>query len=406
MKILIIDDSPDARAVARTRLAPEGYQIICAESGSEGLALATRENPDLILLDLDMPVMSGFEVCRRLKADEAIGSIPVIFLTGSGDTEDKVKGLDLGAADYVAKPFDSFELRARVRSALRAKYLQDQLVRAERELRTLNESLEQQVAERTANVEALLRQKTDFIHQLGHDLKTPLTPLVGLLPLLEKRQVDPDAKRIVQLALENVAYMKRLVERTLRLAQLNVPGARVSAEEVDLHAETNRAVSMLSSMLTNAGITVDNRVPDGAIVWADPLDVQELMTNLLSNSVKYTRGEGRVTVDTQADGEMLSISVTDTGIGMTPQQVSHACEEFYKADESRHDLQATGLGLSICKRIVERHGGRIQIHSDGLRQGTTVHFTLPRIRRQASCLPDNARPVEQAGTRQCMETVP
>jgi signal transduction histidine kinase len=201
------------------------------------------------LLDVDMPDMSGFEVCRRLKADEGLGSIPVIFLTGSVGTEDKVKGLDLGGVDYVAKPFDAFELRARVRAALRTKQLQDEVARAEKELRSLNESLERQVAERTANVQALLRQKNDFIHQLGHDLKTPLTPLVGLLPLLDRRVADPESKRIVQLAIENVAYMKKLVERTLRLAQISVADAKVLTESVNLCDETNRAVSALSDRM-------------------------------------------------------------------------------------------------------------------------------------------------------------
>ncbi|MCY2930672.1 MAG: diguanylate cyclase [Planctomycetota bacterium] len=129
MKTLIIDDSPDALAVAKARLAKENLDIVCAAGGQEGLATARRERPDLILLDLDMPDMSGFDVCRALKADAALCMIPVIFLTGSGSTADKVKGLDLGAVDYVTKPFDAVELKARVRAALRTKHLQDLLAK-------------------------------------------------------------------------------------------------------------------------------------------------------------------------------------------------------------------------------------------------------------------------------------
>jgi diguanylate cyclase (GGDEF)-like protein len=128
MKILIIDDNPDALAVAKTRLAKEGVDILCAEGGAAGLEAARRESPDLILLDVDMPDISGFDVCRALKADADLCIIPVLFLTGSGTAEDKVKGLDLGAVDYVTKPFDAFELRARVRAALRTKHLQDLLI--------------------------------------------------------------------------------------------------------------------------------------------------------------------------------------------------------------------------------------------------------------------------------------
>jgi diguanylate cyclase (GGDEF)-like protein len=127
MKILVIDDSPDALTVVKARLAHEGHEVLCAGGGREGLETAGRENPDLVLLDVDMPDMTGFEVCRRLKEDAATCSTPVIFLSGSGDTDDKVKGLDLGAVDFVTKPFDAFELRARVRAALRTKHLQDLL---------------------------------------------------------------------------------------------------------------------------------------------------------------------------------------------------------------------------------------------------------------------------------------
>lgn len=128
MKILVIDDSPDALAVAQVRLAKEGVQIVCAEGGVAGLDAARSEKPDLVLLDLDMPDLSGFEVCRALKADPELCMIPVLFLSGSSTPEDKVKGLDLGAVDYVTKPFDAFELRARVRAALRTKHLQDLLI--------------------------------------------------------------------------------------------------------------------------------------------------------------------------------------------------------------------------------------------------------------------------------------
>lgn len=129
MKVLIIDDSPDALTLAKVRLGKEGLDLICADGGKAGLEMAARERPDLVLLDLDMPDMSGFDVCRALKADVELCMIPVIFLSGSGGPEDKVKGLNLGAVDYVAKPFDAFELRARVNAALRTKHMQDLLIK-------------------------------------------------------------------------------------------------------------------------------------------------------------------------------------------------------------------------------------------------------------------------------------
>ncbi|NIA07402.1 MAG: diguanylate cyclase [Actinobacteria bacterium] len=129
MKVLIVDDSPDALTVAKARLLKEGLEVICADGGRAGLEAARVQHPDLILLDVDMPDISGFDLCQQLKADAELGMIPVIFLTGSSTTADRVKGLDIGAVDYVTKPFDAFELRARVRAALRTKHLQDLLIK-------------------------------------------------------------------------------------------------------------------------------------------------------------------------------------------------------------------------------------------------------------------------------------
>jgi len=128
MKVLIIDDNPDALTLAKARLGGEGFEFLCADGGRAGLETALRERPDLILLDLDMPDMSGFDVCRAIKTDGELCMIPIIFLSGSGGPEDKVEGLNLGAVDYVTKPFDAFELRARVNAALRTKHLQDLLI--------------------------------------------------------------------------------------------------------------------------------------------------------------------------------------------------------------------------------------------------------------------------------------
>lgn len=128
MKVLIVDDSPDALALAKARLGKEGHELLFADGGKAGLEKAAQEKPDLVLLDLDMPDMSGFEVCRALKADPDLSMIPVIFLSGSGTPQDRVKGLDIGAVDFVTKPFDTFELRARVNAALRTKRVQDLLM--------------------------------------------------------------------------------------------------------------------------------------------------------------------------------------------------------------------------------------------------------------------------------------
>jgi signal transduction histidine kinase len=372
MKVLIVDDNPKALAIAKARLKKEMLEIFCVENGNRCMEIARKEKPDLILLDVDMPDMSGFEVCRILKDDAVLCTIPVIFLTASDDNEDRVKGLDLGAVDYVTKPFDVFELRARVRAALRTKQLQDQLA-------TLNHELEERVERRTSEIKQLLEQKDAFVNQLSHDLKTPLTPLVALLPMLANRTRDPESKRMLGLVMDNVDYMKNLTERTLQLARLNSPGVQLKLEKVDLVSEIKNTIESLSPVFEENGIKVVNNITPPLDAEADRMLIKELIHNLVSNAVKYTSGVGTLTFNSFLNNGTVGISITDTGIGMTMEQQKRVFEEFYKADDARHDRSSTGLGLAICKRIIERHEGSIRAESSGSGQGTTMHFTLPSI---------------------------
>ncbi len=370
MKILIVDDNPKALAIAKARLKKEKLEIFCVEDGKHCLEIARKEKPDLILLDVDMPDISGFEVCQVLKDDSALCTIPVIFLTASDDNEDRVKGLDLGAVDYVTKPFDSFELRARVRATLRTKKLQNQLA-------TLNHELEERVEQRTAKIKQLLKQKDAFVNQLSHDLKTPLTPLVALLPMLASRTEDTESKRILNLVMDNVDYMKNLTEMTLQLAQLNSSSVQLKLEKVNLVSEIGKLIDSLSPVLEEKGIKVVNNTILPLEVEVDKMLIKELLHNLISNAVKYTNGNGVVTFDITMSGGKVKVSVKDNGVGMIEEQLKRVFEEFYKVDDSRNDRSSTGLGLAICQCIIEKHGGSIWAESQGIGHGTTVHFTLP-----------------------------
>ena len=372
MKVLIVDDNQKIMAIAKVHLKKEYLEVLCAEDGKNALKLARQEEPDLILLDVDMPDMSGFKVCQILKEDDELCMIPVVFLTAADDNASRVRGLDLGAVDYVTKPFDSSELRARVRAALRTKQLQDQLA-------ILNHELEERVEQRTEKIEQLLRQKDAFVNQLSHDLKTPLTPLVALLPMVESRTDDPELKRMLVLIMDNVNYMKNLTEMTLQFARLNSQSVRLKPEKVDLVSEIGNIIEGLSPVFEENGIKVINNTTAPLDIEVDRLLVKELLHNLISNSIKYTNGNGVVTFDVIANGKNVKVSVKDNGVGMTEGQIKRVFEEFYKVDDSRNDRTSTGLGLAICQRIIEKHGGSIWAESHGIGHGTTVHFTLPTI---------------------------
>ncbi|MDY6964687.1 MAG: PAS domain-containing sensor histidine kinase [Halobacteriota archaeon] len=248
------------------------------------------------------------------------------------------------------------------------------------ELSELNQNLEEKVEERTAEVENLLRQKDEFVNQLGHDLKSPLTPLVTLLPIIEQREKDKEIKELIGVIIENVNFMKELVVKTLSLAKLNSPSTEFNMDDINLSEEVGSAIRTKVHLFKERNILVDDRIGEDIIVKADKLRLGELFDNLITNAVKYSQeAGGTLTIDAEMKDDFVVVSVKDSGIGMIEEQLNHIFEEFYKVDPSRHDLDSSGLGLSICKRIVEKHGGKIWADSLGEGQGTTFYFTLKLV---------------------------
>ncbi|MEM0492979.1 MAG: PAS domain S-box protein [Candidatus Thermoplasmatota archaeon] len=227
-------------------------------------------------------------------------------------------------------------------------------------------------------IENLLKTKEDFINQLGHDLKTPLSPLINLLPIVLEKEKDPKSKEMLNIILSCVNYMKELVVKTIELAKLNSNKIYFDIERVDLSALIKNIISRDKILFEEKNITVVNRITEPLYVEIDKIRIEEVFDNLLSNARKYiNKDKGMVIIDAVCDSEYVTISVKDNGSGLKEEECTAIFNEFYKGDSSRHDLESTGLGLSICKRIVERHGGRIWAESPGPDKGTTIFFTLP-----------------------------
>ena len=227
------------------------------------------------------------------------------------------------------------------------------------------------------NLEKSLKQKDEFISQLGHDLKSPLNPLINLLPILEKETENLNHREILRVVNRNVGYMKNLVKKTLKLAKLSAPSTKLKVEDVNLYDIVNMIIKKNCIVFSNNNIKIDNNVSDKIIVKADSLQIEELFDNIISNSIKYSPNGGNITIDAKFDNDFVNISIRDEGNGMTQEQMDHVFDEFYKADWSRHDFESSGLGLPICKRIVEKHGGKIWVESKGVGKGSTFNFTLP-----------------------------
>jgi len=264
-----------------------------------------------------------------------------------------------------------------MRDVTKLNVAQKELRKAHEELKDLNKELEQKVKERTFQIQELLKQKDEFINQLGHDLKNPLNPLINLFPILEKDENNPERKEMFLVIKRNLDYMKNLVVKTIELARLNSPNTKFSFEEVNLSKIINLDIEKNKTLFDKNKIEIDNRIDGEIIVKADKLRIEELFDNLLINAVKYSPKGGLITIDAKENEDFVTVSVKDTGMGMNKEQLSHIFEEFYKIDQSRHDFDSSGLGLPICKRVVEKHGGRIWADSPGIGRGTTMKFTIP-----------------------------
>jgi signal transduction histidine kinase len=276
--------------------------------------------------------------------------------------------------NYMGKPADMVIFR----DIQDRKKAQEDLRIAHEKLKMMNEKLEEKVKKRTIKIQNLLKQKNEFITQLGHDLKNPLNPIVNLLPVVEKHEMNSKSKDMLRVIIRNVDYIKNLVVKTLELARLNASDVGFCYEDVNLSEKVNVVVENNKHMFKENNIVVENNINKNIYVNVDKLRVEELFDNIINNAVKYSPDGGNIIIDAKDNKNLVIVSVKDSGIGMTNEQLEHIFDEFYKADSSRHDFDDTGLGLSICRRIVEKHGGHIWANSPGKGQGSTLFFTIPK----------------------------
>ncbi len=261
-----------------------------------------------------------------------------------------------------------------------------QLKESQEQLKQFNDELEKRVQQRTKEVERLLKQKDSFIDQLGHDLKHPLGPFINLIPLLKKSETDEKKREILTVLERNVDYMKRLVIRTVKLAKLNAPSTTFDFQSFQFADFIQKIIEKNLASFEKLDVNVTTNINPNISIYADPLQIEEVVENIFSNALKYGSDHGQIKITAQKDqtDEFVHVSIKDTGFGMNSKQLEDIFNEFYKADESRHDFTSTGLGLSICKRIIEKHDGRIWAESEGIGKGMTIHFSLPLIKKRES----------------------
>ncbi|OLT62098.1 response regulator [Moorena bouillonii] len=399
--ILVVDDIAENLHLLSNTLTEQGYDVRGVINGSMALRVAHSVLPDLILLDIKMPDMNGYEVCQRLKASESTRHIPVIFLSALNEVIDKVKAFEVGGVDYISKPFQVQEVLARVENQLTIQRLQKQLWAKNLALETTNQELER------SN-----RELEQFAHVLCHDLNQPLQSIIlhtDMLDINYQDRLDMKGEGYIRKIRDSSLRMKTFMQDLLVYAKVGADSQEITSTDCNIVLEQvldnlKAAISEKNALITHDSLPTVN---------VSQTQLIQLFQNLISNAIKFqapgTSPQVKVSVkpvDNSRDtdhgilpevGRVSSINATgfdengrnslehganywlfgvhDNGIGMEPDQRSHIFEIFQRL-HSNKDYPGTGIGLATCKKIVENHGGQIGVESEpGV--GSTFYFTLP-----------------------------
>ncbi len=346
-KILIVDDATDTVELLRKRFHSEGYDTAEAFNGEEGLRKVAEYNPDLVVLDVMMPIMDGYEVCQRLKADEKTKYIPILMLTAKGEVEHKVRGLNIGADDYMAKPFDYKELSARVRSLLSIKATHEKKV----------------VEEKTGALEQMM-------DQVAHEIRNPLTSIGGFARKVCGRLPEGDPnKKYMEMIIEDVAVLESMIKQLIELKTMAI-SYREPANMNELIMETLR---IFEQDFQQKGIHVETELQaDLPMIPADKKLLKRAFCNIIKNSIEAMEIEPmQLAVISRLISDHLEIQISDTGVGISPDKIKNIFDPMVTSK-----IYGPGLGLTFALKIIQDHKGAIDVTSvPG--KGTTFTISFP-----------------------------
>ena len=364
--LLVVDDDASNREVLSRRLSWQGHNVRTATSGSDALQQMRETAFDLVLLDIMMPDMDGYEVLGRIKADERLQHIPVIMISAVSELQSVVRCIEAGAEDYLSKPFNPILLKARIDSCLEKKRCRDRETALFEELQTNYKRLQE--AEKL---------RDDMRNMIVHDLRTPLTAvIVGVEMLEQDGALDPMQHELVTIAADGGKTLLGMINDLLDVEKMEAGSTQLQYEVLSAEALVAGALEQVASLALAGENTLITEIASGLPAFAgDRNKLSRTLVNLIANAIKFTQG-GTVTIAVTRDDEAIRFSIRDTGEGIPSEAFERIFEKFGQLDSRR---VGTGLGLAFCKLAVEAHGGNINVEST-LGTGSTFSFTIPLAR--------------------------
>ncbi len=405
-KILYVEDTPASQRLVQRVLASEGFDVVIAENGIQAIELARKEMPELVLMDINISGMDGYEVTTRLRSIPGLENVPIVAVTAATLKGDRERALVAGCNGYIPKPIDVDRFPDQVRQYLVG--MREDIESSEKKAEYLTEynqrlvaRLEEKVRElEKANVELqrVEKMKSDFVVLAGHELRTPLTVIYGYVQILLANPAIPgsaDDEGSPRYLLKKVA---EAVDRLGQVIQDILNVSLIDANRLDLAHEPVFLSSVIQSVLHNLRSFGPQRqlvfelgqgLRKAPAIEGDPRRLHQALWNVVSNAIKYTPDGGTITIDAEVLEDNVHLWVKDTGVGIPPQELSHIFERFYVVEDvSLHRSSKTafkggglGLGLSVTLGIIEAHGGKIWAESPGYDEvnlpGATIHILLP-----------------------------
>lgn len=367
--ILIVDDTPENLRFLSTMLAEQGYEVRKALNGPMALSTVQADPPDLILLDIKMPEMNGFEVCEKLKSLATTREIPVIFLSALDDVLDKVKAFNVGGVDYITKPFQFEEVLARVENQLYIRHLQKQLTQ------------EKEAAEQA------VKAKANFLAMMSHEIRTPLNGVLGMTQLLAETELTREQQKLLKVIEMSGDTLLTVINDILDFSKIESGQLELESQPINIRSCVENVGALLSLNAQEKKIeilyVVAHDVPH--LILGDPIRLHQILINLVNNAVKFTE-QGEVLIQVEVNQNnikpkspeyvSLQFSVKDTGIGIPPDKIDRLFKLFSQVDTATNrKYGGTGLGLVICERLVKLMGGNIGVESQE-NKGSNFFFNI------------------------------